>query len=201
VSLKEISLGDEGLDYVASCLRGETGLSSKIPRELERGGYVFTPLPAETSRERALQFEVGGLTSMRETYAWFARHLEQLSSRSGNGSLVFQDVWLKQRDVLDYPHNFAEAGNTLFFDQSSVYYVLDLDKIDAVTISLAVGRITSFQFVAVFSNFNFRAADIPPTRVVAETLIDEIAHGAQEVFVSAYDQEGLVVWRRQVAEG
>ena len=197
MNLKEINLGEEGLDYVASCLKGETGLCSKISRELERGGDVFTPLPAGTPRERALQFKAGGLTTRRETYAWFTRHLEQLRGRTSAGSLVFQDVWIKQRDVLEHPHNFAGAASTLFFDQSSIYYVIDLEEINAATIFLAVSEIKSFKFVAVFSSFNFRAADIPSTRVVAETLIDEIARGAQEVFVSAYDQEGLVVWRRE----
>lgn len=196
MDLNEIDLGEEGLHYVASCLTGERGLSSKIANELKQGGDVFAPLPVGTSRQRALEFETGGLTTRRETYAWFARRLEQLTGGSPAGSLVFQDVWMNQRDVLEYPQNFAKAEGVLFLDQSSIYYVLDLEDLNATTLSAAVRRIKSFKFVAVFSNFHFRAADIPPTRVVAEPLIEAIAHSAQEVFVSAYDIEGLVVWRR-----
>lgn len=196
MNLKEIELGGEGLDYIASSLRGETGLCSKVLNALQRAGDVFAPLPDGTPPERALQFDAGGLTTRRETYAWFTRHLEQLRDGTPAGSLVFEDAWLKQRDVLEHPHNFATAENTLFFDRSNVYYVVDIEKINLATISLAVSQITSFKFVAVFSNFGFREADIPATRVVAETLISEIASGAQEVFVSAYDLEGLVVWRK-----
>lgn len=189
MNLKEIDLGEAGLKYVASYLKRETGLCSRISRGPERGGDVFAPLPAGTSRERALQFEAGGLLSWRETCVWFERELEQLSGRSDNGSLVFQDVWAKQQDPVWGEHD------GLFFDRSGVYYVIGPHDFNAAAISLAVRQIISFRFVAVFTNFNLRAADIPPNRVVAETLIDEIAHGAEEVFISAYDQEGLVVWR------
>lgn len=191
MNLKEINLGEEGLDYVASCLRGETGLCSKIARELERGGDVFAPLPAGTSRQRALQFEAGGLMSWRETCVWFERELEQLSGRIGNGSLAFQDLVARPQDPV------RGGYDGLFFDRSSVYYILRPQEINAATISLTMPRINSFLLVAVFCNFSFRAADVPTTRILDEALIDEMAHNAQEVFISAYDREGLVVWRRE----
>lgn len=192
MALRETDLGDEGREYVVSSLRGETGLCSKILVESQRAGEVFAPLPVGTSRERAVQFNAGGLMSRHETFAWFARHLQQLSGDMPTGSLVFEDVWAKPQDA-------ARSRDGLFFDQSNVYYVidLDLDKSDAAAIEFAVRQIKSFLFVAVFSSFNFRAADVPPTRVVTAALIDQIAKGAQEVFLSAYDQEGLVVWRRK----
>jgi hypothetical protein len=102
---------------------------------------------------------------------------------------VFQDIWAKPQDPV-----WGEHGG-LFFDKSSVYYGLGLHDFNAAAIALAVRQIISFRFVAVFSSFNFRAVDLPPTRVVAETVIDEIVYSAKEVFLSAYDQEGLIVWR------
>jgi hypothetical protein len=190
MNLKEMNLGEEGLAFVVSSLTGELGLCSKLAKQLERGGDVFVPLPAETSRQRALQFNAGGLMSMRETYAWFARELERLSGRTEKGSLVFQDVWFRPDDPV------RGGYDGVFFDQSCVYYVLGPHEINAAAVSRTVLRLRTFKLVAVFSNFSFRAADVPPNRVVAETLIDEIAYGAQEVFISAYDEEGLVVWRK-----
>jgi hypothetical protein len=190
MNLKEINLGEEGLAYLASYLKRETGLCAKIAVLLERGGDVFAPLPVGTTRQRALQYKAGGLLSWRETSVWCERELKQLSHLTDNGSLVFQDVWAKQQDPVWGEHD------GLFFDRSSVYYVVGPHDFNAAAISLAVRQIISFRFVAVFTNFNFRAADIPPTRVVDETFMDEIAHGAKEIFLSAYDQEGLVVWRR-----
>ncbi len=189
MGLQHINLGEEGLEFVASSLRGELGLCSKLSLQIERGGDVFSPLPEGTSRERALQFRTGGLMSWRETCAWFERELEQLSGRIENGSLVFQDVWFRPDDPV------RGGYDGVFFDRSCVYFVLGPHEINAAAVSRTMLRLHSFKRVAVFSNFSFSAADIPPTHVVAETLVDEIARGANQVFISAYDQEGLVVWR------
>jgi hypothetical protein len=193
MNLKQINLGEEGLNYVASSLRGWPGLCSKIPRQLERGGDVFAPLPAETPRERALRFNTGGLMSWRETCVWFERELEQLSRRTDKGSLVFQDLVARPQDP------GREGNDRLFFDQPSVYYIIGPHEINAATISRTILEIDSFLLVAVFCNFSFSAADVPSTRILDETLIDEMANNAQEVFVTAYDREGLVVWRRRTS--
>jgi hypothetical protein len=191
MNLKEISLGEEGKEYILSCFRGELGLSSRIPRQLEQGGDVFAPLSAETSRERALQFETGGLMSWRETCAWFEREVERLSGRADNGSLVFQNVWAKPQDPI------LKEYDRVFFDRSSsVYYVLGRHDINAASISRTVRQVYSFLFIAAFCNFSFSAADAPSTRILDETIINGMAANAQEVFVSAYDREGFVVWRR-----
>jgi hypothetical protein len=196
MDLKEIDLGKEGEEYVSYSLTGEKGLCSKIFRGLDRGGDVFSPLPATMSLERAKQFRVGGLTSRRETFAWFGRHVEQLRGRTPNGSLVFQDVWARPRD-------FAVPRDGMFFDADSVYYALGPREINPAAISLTERQITSFSLVAVFCNFSFCAADVSQTTdasqtpIVSESVIDDIANNTQEIFVSAYDQEGLVVWRRK----
>ncbi len=191
MNLKEMNLGDEGLEYVASCLRRWPGLCSRIARELERGGDVFAPLPAETARERALEFETGGLLPWRETCVWFEREIEHLSGRAANGSLVFQDLVARPHDPV------LGKYDGVFFDQSSaVYHILGHHDISAAVISRTMLRMRSFLLVAVFCNFGFSAADVPTTCILDETLIDEMANNAQEVFVSAYDREGLVVWRK-----
>lgn len=190
MNLKQINLGVEGLDYVTSCLRGWPGLCSRIVRELERGGDVFTPLPAETSLERALQFKAGGLISWRETCLWFERELERLSGRTDNGSLVLPDLVARPQDPV------LAKYDRVFFDQSSVYYILGPHDLNAAAISLTMSQVSSFLFVAVFCNFSFSTADVPTTRILDENLLDEMVNNAQEVFVSAYDREGLVVWRK-----
>jgi hypothetical protein len=158
---------------------------------VERGGDVFAVLPVGTPRERALEFRTGGLMSWGETCAWFERELEQLSGRMGNGSLVFQDVWFGPKDPV------RGGSDGVFFDRSSVYYVLGPHEINGTTISRTMLRMKSFLLFAVFCNFSFSAGDVPTTHILDENVIDEMANNAQEVFVSAYDREGLVVWRRE----
>ena len=191
MNLKEMNLGKAGLEYLASSLAGWPGLCSKIPWQLEQVGDVFALLPAGTARERALQFETGGLMSWRETCVWFARELEQLNGRTANGTLVFQDLIVRPQDRVSGKYE------GVFFDQSgAVYYILGAQDMNAAAISRMMLQIRSFLLVAVFCNLSFRAADVPATRVLDETLIDAMANNAQEVFVSAYDYEGLVVWRK-----
>ncbi len=190
MSLQHINLGEEGLEFVVSSLRGELGLCSKLSLQMERGGDVFSLLPGGTSRARALQFGTGGLMSWRETCAWFERELEQLSGRTANGSVVFQDVWFTPQDLV------REGYDGVFFDRSCVYFVLGPDEINAAAISRTILRLHSFKLVAAFCNFSFDAADVPTTRILDEALIDGMANNAQEVFLSAYDREGLVVWRQ-----
>lgn len=191
MSLKEMNLGEEGKEFISAWFRRGAGLSGKIAMQLERGGEVFAPLPPETRRERALQFEAGGLLSWRDTCMWFERELERLSGRTANGSLVFEDIGFTSQDVV------GEKYDGLFFDdQSSVYYVLGPRDINEAAISDTILRLKSFFLVAIFCNFSFSAAGVPTTRILDETLIDGMANNAQEVFVSAYDREGLVVWRK-----
>jgi len=191
MALKQIDLGATGLDYVASCLRGWPGLCPKLAKQLEQGGEVFAALPEGTSRERVLQFKTGGLLAWRETRVWLDRELEQLSSRSDSGSLVFQDLVTGPQDPC-----LGEYEDVFFDGQSGVYYVIGLHDINTTSISRAISQVNSFLLVAAFCNFSFSAADVPATRILGETLIDGMADNAQEVFVSAYDREGLVVWRK-----
>jgi hypothetical protein len=191
MNLQEINLGEVGQKYVSHWLGGGTGLCPKLAKQLERGEDVFAPMPPQTSRERAMQFGTGGLMSWRETCVWFEREIQHLSARTDRGTLVFQDVWASPR------HPVLGEYQSVFFDQSgAVYYILGPDDINAAAISLTMSQVYSFLLVAVFCNFSFSAADVPATRILDETLIDGMANNAQEVFVSAYDREGLVVWRR-----
>jgi hypothetical protein len=189
-NLKEVNLGQEGKEYVDSCLRQGTGLCSKLLKVLDRTGDAFAPLPVALSPERARQFETGGMISRREAYLWFGHHIETLSRHNPRGSLVFQDIWAKPRDVA-----VADGDVNLFVDATNVYYLLGADEMTTPKLWQATRQITSFLMVAAFCDFHFCLEDLPPTHVAAETLIAEIANNTLEIFVSAYDQEGLVVWR------
>jgi hypothetical protein len=188
--LKEINLGPEGREYVATCLRQGTGLCSKLLKVLDRAGHAFAPLPVTLSPERTKQFETGGMMSRRAAYLWFGHHIETLSQHTPDSSLVFQDVWAK-------PKNFAVTPGdvNLFFDATNAYYLLGAHEMTTSNVLQVTRQITSFLMVAAFCDFPFCLEDLPPTHVAAEALIDEIENNTQEIFVSAYDQEGLVVWR------
>ena len=64
-------------------------------------------------------------------------------------------------------------------------------------IQRTVNAVASYLFIAFFSRYSMSSQTLPTDRIVSEVVIDEIALHTLEVFVGAYDQEGLVVWNRK----
>jgi hypothetical protein len=82
-----------------------------------------------------------------------------------------------------------------FYCNDQVYPVINGMNADFRSIQ-SIGRaVTSYLFVAFFSRINMQYDTLPSDHIVEEHFIIEIARSTKEVFVGAYDQEGLVVWR------
>ena len=52
--------------------------------------------------------------------------------------------------------------------------------------------------VAVFARLQLPLHQLTPDGQVSNGFVRDLAKGTREVFVGAYDQEGLVVWRKSV---
>jgi hypothetical protein len=141
---------------------------------------------------RAKAFDAGGLLSRRDAYIWLAQHVQSLWQIEGVGTLVVQDVWAKPTDVA-----VQQSGLHLnqFFHGESVYYFLRGMNADFRSLQSVVRAVTSYLFVAFFSHIDVRPDALAPDRQVGEDMITNIGRSIREVFVSAYDQEGLVMWR------
>src|SRR5690242_14066961 len=175
----------DGIRYVEACLRQGMGISSKILQLGLDNGEVYAALPEGTSLERATSFDVGGLMSRRDAIAWFAEHVDNLWRIEGTGTLVIQDVWVRSNAP-------AVQMSTVkkFFNDTEVYYFLEKGDCEWPSINAAIGAVVSFLFIATFSRYPIRSDDLPADGIVTESVVDEIARAAREVFVSAYDQEG-----------
>jgi hypothetical protein len=190
--LGEFSLGDIGTRYVESCLRQGVGLCSKFHDLSHIGGESYTPLPDGVSSDRAKKFDTGGLLSKRTTEAWFVGRVQQLFRSNADGSLIFQDVWMNRTDG-----NARHSTTIKFLNESSVYYLLKGDDVDLYAVRAAMREIRSFLFVAFFSNYAISGSDLASDNSVSNNVMNDLAVGVREVFVSAYDQEGLVNWRKK----
>jgi len=190
----EVELGQDGADYVISCLKQGTGLCTKILKVVAADRNAFAPMPDGVSPTSAKQFKVGGVMSRHDTLAWLGRHVETLHQEMPDGALILQDIWAKPDDPLT-----IRPGVGVFYNNSNVYYFLDADNVTSNKISQAAHCLQSYLLVAVFSNARVLPEDLSPTHCVAETVIDKIARNAREIYIGAYDQEGLVVWRGHVS--
>jgi len=190
-TLTEVPLGPSGLRYVESCLKHGSGLCSKLLEVVASGGTVFTPVPDGTSLTRAEAFEVGGLMFRQDMKTWLVKHLDGLRSQAPEGCVIFQDVWAKSSDPV-----IKVSESESFFYDSGVYYFVDAAHLDARRVEKAVNDVTSYLLVGVFTGSPVVSSGLPANRDVDEASIDDLAQNTIEIFVSAYDQEGIVVWRR-----
>lgn len=189
--LKEVELGQAGIDYVRACLRQGTGLCAKVLCLSFLDGVASAPLPEHTGLDRAEAFEVGGIMSRRDAIAWFVEHIKTSWPPEEERTLVLQDIWAKSGDpvVRGSPHK-------KFFENSNVYYFFESENLNSYVMQNAISSMVSYLFIAFLSRFPLRYSELPSDHVIGEKLIEQLATDVQEVFVGAYDQEGIVVWRR-----
>lgn len=191
-NLIEVDLGNEGINYLEEHLRQGTGLCRKIRRLPLKSGQAFAPLPQHTSLDRAKLFEAGGLLSWRDTINWLADHVRTMWHDEPDGTLIFQDVWGgRPTDPV-----VQRKATQNFFHADNVYYFVESPE---QPINSIVQETSSFLLIGVFVHFALRDRDLGPQRIAAKGLIDKLARSTEEIFVTAYDREGLVVWRQQFA--
>jgi hypothetical protein len=189
-NLELVYLHRDGLAYVEECLRQGTGLCAEVLRLPLINGETFAPLPKGTTLNRAKSFDTGGLLTRRNVNWWLARHVQLLWQSEAIGTLVVQDIWAKSSDRV-----VVESGMDKFYCNENVYYFISGMNADFRSVQ-SIGRaVTSFLFVAFFSGINIQHDTLPSNHLVEEHFIVETARSTKEVFVGAYDQEGLVVWR------
>ena len=98
-TMTEIRLGQEGIEYVRSCLRQGSDLCTKILDLTFVDGEAFAPVPDDINLKRLTQFNVGGILSRKEMVEWLTYHLKNLFHRNAIGTFVLQDVWARPEDV------------------------------------------------------------------------------------------------------
>jgi hypothetical protein len=188
--LTEMSLGREGIAYIDSCLRGETGLCAKIAETSFHNGATFAPLPDGTSLDRAWKFNTGGLLSRQQANAWLADYVQSSRVGADGGCLVFQDVWARSSDP-------GIALPDAFFQGTNVYYCLEKNAVDLSSVSRIFRQIRSFFQIAMYCEYP-PDENVSNSRFVDETVIADLARKTVRIFAGAYDQEGFVVWSKRV---
>ncbi len=176
-------LDSEGRTFLQSTLDGERGLARKLTARIGSGGSIFSVLPAATSSDHALKFEQ--MTGARSVmWTWLNERVEHLLQMHADGIMVLQDVWMLPEDKSRDTHNSWIACN------NHVYLMLS-PSCSAANICSAIRAIASFKLVGAF----VAPMQLPTGNNIDEAHVTTLAERAIEIFVSAYDQDGLVVWR------
>ena len=189
--LQEIILGRDGIEYVRRRLRKGTGLCSSVLNMSYSGGVAFAPLPEGTSLERAKVFNTGGITSRPRAAEWFVGHIHSIYKNTIGVSLIFQDVWSSS----DF-RVIKTSDDKKFMNNTNAYYFLEKNEINLRLIDRLIGAVSRGLFIAFFSRFRIHKSEFSIDNIVSDEVINILAYYVQEIFVGAYDQEGLVIWRR-----
>jgi hypothetical protein len=88
-----------------------------------------------------------------------------------------------------------------FFHNKFVNYFVESRKANEASVAEAVGAVASFLLVGAFVHYPLTAAQLPADLTVGDTLLRDLAANTTELYVSAYDRESYVIWRRSPAEG
>jgi hypothetical protein len=191
-TLKELPLGEDGVRYVRSCLEDGTSLSQEILRQAFTGGTACALVPEGVGLTRAKDFDTGGLMSRGDMQDWLVDHLLALCRAEPESTIVFEDPWGGRRGD---PAVMA-GRESKFFHGSFVYYFVEARAATDHAIRKAMNAVASYLFIAALARFPLTSAKLPDDRSVGDAVVRALAESTQEVFVEAYDQEGLVIWER-----
>ena len=185
--LTEIPLGEAGLEYVRYSLKSALGgVAAGALRGLA-GGRCFAPLPEGTNATRAGEFLAGGLMKRRDGVAWLAARAEQNTEARLDSTLLFQDSWLKPEHASRHKGSFA--------DSAAVYQAIGARDIDFKAVDDALREVTSFLCLGFLTRLTVPDA-VLRSFTADDRLSANLAKHVEEIYISAYDQEGWVVWSK-----
>ena len=190
-TLVEVAVGVEGVEYLRSILKQGTGMCQHLLKLPLANGVAFSPIPSRVSTERAIKFNTGGVMTMRDTRRWLGIHLTSLSEKFPSGTIILQDIWARPSDPAVLT---AKSGSLL--TREHVYYYLKASDCDEQLFRALTEDVTSFLLVGIFTRWPGPRTPMPASgELIDDSVIEDATKETEEVFVGAYDQEGVVVWR------
>jgi hypothetical protein len=186
VDIKTIQLGEAGITYIQSQLDKAGPLSRVVLQLFGNRGTCLASLPVGTKLERAKQFDTGGLMSMDDYYPWFSNYI---TSYWGNKCrLLFEDPWMKLEDFKKLPPkgSYFTADSVMYYTPRKPDYISMLEA--------GVLEVRSFLLIG----FVIASSIKPPEsgKTADAIYVQKLAENTQAVFVSAYDQEGILIWTK-----
>jgi len=189
--LRQLMLGSEGLTFMQACLNEGGKLSRTAHTVLSsRKGSCFTPVPEHVGYERALEFEAGGLMPRKLHLDWIQDRVLSFCNKGRENLFVVEDQVLRRGDksVTELPVNF-------FYLQDAVHFFVECKSASLGRVEAALREVRSFRFVA-FLIEGLDGLHLTKGSFVNDAMLSQIGERISEIFLSAYDQEGVVVWSR-----
>ncbi len=186
--LKEVSLNSNTIPYIRACLaQGDTVSQYLLDLPLEQGA-VTTFLPPTVNLETITKFEVGGVVAKQQTYVTLANligsYFKQNENRVGLFEAIEQqgDKYLSSLTVPFMTH------------KNEVYYILTNQSYDGAQIMTILQRARSYPFIGILTS----ALHMAGRGQLESDELKELVAQTDYILVGAYDDEGVLIWRKGV---
>jgi len=187
-TLRQIALDDRGLDYVREHLEGVNAFCSELLAVVEQvPGETFTFAPLSVIGERVYRFTEPGLPAFELAELRAERILELLDS-DADACCIVDDFDARWGDPA------LEDSATAFGVGEEVYHLLTAESgIDLIGAVIAEAAAVWHGVAAVCTPPPSEQAGVQSTLEALRTC----ARSVIEISCTAYDGEGVVVWRRR----
>ena len=183
----EHNLGQIGLNYVEEYLSRWTGLASAAAKLPIQKGRAITFLPANVTKQKAMEFRHGGIELGPEEWKWVNTRFQNIKARHEKCALIVQDLIASPNDA-----SIQRCDKPMFFHNGAIYYFLNGHNFTSEnirkTFCLPSGHFYVCFLVTCGINGQIYRQNVPDETM--KLLLDNIA----EIYVSAYDCEGHVAW-------
>jgi hypothetical protein len=190
-NLKLFELGKSGVDYVRDFLNDGSGYCETLTKLQIEEGKVYSPLPANLQMEKALNFNIGYLKSpVSIINEWLVSHILEMAAQYPNSMLILQDFLLKESDM-----GWNGRAECEYYSEGKVYYIVPAIIMSREKILEAIHARGSSYLFGVFAERGFPKSEIEQWYQIPAFSVHSAAKTTCEIFVSAYDDEGVVMWR------
>jgi hypothetical protein len=210
---REICLGEEGIEYIKTCLSGGKTLANLLLQAVDSAaGKIITFLPSDISEETANQFTSGGklkedLTPKKEmiksdeskltivrtanTDFWLRSNIHLFLTSKDRPLCIFEDDLAKPTD----PWLSSEKMQIFTLDDEVYHFLLSVDAEDE-KIDQAIGKASSYLFVGVMTSVPHETAFPRRRQVITLEDLRTFSERTEKIVVGAYDGEGYLIWSK-----
>lgn len=186
--LKEFELGPDAVEYIQACLASGNTLAKELLELPLAMGSVLVHVPEATRQEAVRQFQVGGVATLDETRP----HLVSLISsylRQADGRVAVVES-------LNLPSDPAVSSSSLprIIHGSEVYYFLTSEDQNEEDLRRLLAAARLYPFIGILAPTTGNEIRSLGTVQADRTILKELATGAEQILVGAYDEEATLIW-------
>lgn len=183
-------LGNDGIAFVKSELDQTGPLSLMVLKLFAYNGKSFAPLDEGSTLEEVKEFESGQWYPSVNIKKWVADYV--LADFGADSRFVFADPWYNAEDYKQWP----PEGN-YFFCESIPYFIPTAGSLYDMLMQ-GSKEVKSYLYPVFVVN---PVTKLPESgKNVSLDYMAELAHNTKAILVSAYDQEGYVIWEKSNPE-